>query len=238
MFQNFGYEVADLLKDAENIRYELCHPYVGTEHLLLAILKCNSEVSNLCLEYGLSYELFLDELNLVIGHASKASTINLYTPMLKRVLELALSDASENNNGKVKVNHLLLAMLEERDGVAIRIMLRLNIDLDELYEALKENLIINKKSKNLELMKVGINLTSKSNKATKVYGRENEIEMIIETLLRKEKNNPLLIGKAGVGKTAIVEELARRIVKKEVPKELQSIEVSLRKGLLKLLEKL
>ena len=225
MFQNFGYEIADLLKKAENLRFKLHHPYVGTEHLLLAILNSSSEVKNICNNYGLTYDNFKNELSLIIGHATEASTINLYTPMLKRVLELALNDASENNNGKVKVHHLLLAMLEEGDGVAIRIMARLNIDLDDLYDALKENLVVDKKTKNLEIMKIGIHLTNKNNKTSKLYGREDEIEMIIETLLRKEKNNPLLIGKAGVGKTAIVEELARRIVKKEVPVELQKMEI-------------
>ena len=125
MFQNFGYEIADLIKDAENIRFNLRHPYVGTEHLLLAILKNQNEVTKICQEYGLTASLFLQELELVIGHSSKPSELNLYTPMLKRVLELALNEASDNNNGKVKINHLLLAMLEERDGVAIRIMMRL-----------------------------------------------------------------------------------------------------------------
>ena len=225
MFQNFGYEIADLIKDAENIRFNLRHPYVGTEHLLLAILKNQNEVTKICQEYGLTASLFLQELELVIGHSSKPSELNLYTPMLKRVLELALNEASENNNGKVKINHLLLAMLEERDGVAIRIMMRLNIDLDDLYDALKDNLVVSRKSKNLEIMKIGIHLTNKNNKNSILAGRNNEIEIIIETLLRKEKNNPLLIGKAGVGKTAIVEELARRIVKKEVPIELQNMEI-------------
>ena len=225
MFQNFGYEIADLLKKAEDLRFKLHHPYVGTEHLLLAILNSSSEVKNICKDYGLTYDNFKNELSLVIGHATEASTINLYTPMLKRILELALNDANENNFGKVKINHLILAMLEEGDGMAIRIMARLNIDLDDLYDALKDNLVTTKKAKNLEIMKIGIHLTNKNNKFSKILGRDNEMEMIIETLLRKEKNNPLLIGKAGVGKTAIVEELARRIVKKEVPVELQKMEI-------------
>lgn len=225
MFQNFGYEITDILKKAEDLRFKLHHPYVGTEHLLLAILDDDNEVSKICLEYGLTYSKFKNELSLVVGHAKDSLEINLYTPMLKRILELALNDANENNFGKVKINHLLLAMLEEGDGMAIRIMARLNIDLDDLYDALKDNLVTTKKAKNLEIMKIGIHLTNKNNKFSKILGRDNEMEMIIETLLRKEKNNPLLIGKAGVGKTAIVEELARRIVKKEVPKPLENMEI-------------
>ncbi len=225
MFQNFGYDVACLFKNAEKIRYELCHPYVGTEHLLLAILNTDSVVKYICEDYGLTYSKFFDELSLIIGHASKASKINLYTPMLKRVIETSLNNASDNNNGKVTIQHLMLAILEEGDGVAVRIMMRLNINLDDLYDSLKDNIVFSKRNKNLEIMKIGNHLTDRNNKSLKLLGREEEIEMVIETLLRKEKNNPLLVGKAGVGKTAIVEELARRIVRKEVPLELQNMEI-------------
>ena len=225
MFYNFGYEISDLLKEAEKIRYNLRHPYVGTEHLLLAILKSDTLESQICQDFGLTYENFQNELETLVGHASKASELNLYTPMLKRVLEVALNEAAETNQGKVLISHLLFAMLEEGDGVAIRVMMALDIDLDNLYEELKENVVTEKKKKNLEITKIGIHLTGKCNKKNVLVGRENEIEMMIETLLRKQKNNPLLIGKAGVGKTALVEELARRIVCKEVPLELQNMEI-------------
>ncbi len=225
MFHNFGYEVSDLLKTAEHIRFEMRHPYVGTEHLLLAILKSNKKETEICREFGLTYDNFFEELEKVVGHASQKSSIVLYTPMLKRILELALSEAVEQNNGKVKISHLLMALIEEADGVAIRLMNHLDIDLDGLYNALKENINTSKKSKNLEIMKIGIHLTTKNNKYSKLYGRDKEIEQIIETLMRKQKNNPLLIGKAGVGKTAIVEELARQIVNHEVPSELENMEI-------------
>lgn len=225
MFHNFGYEVTDLLKKAEEIRYELRHPYVGTEHLLLALLSMDDSVRSLCQEFGLTYHGFYTNLVSVIGKASKAQEINLYTPMLKRVLELALEDATETNHGVVKPAHLLVAMLEEGDGVAIRILTSMEIDLDDLYDALKENLTVHKKKNNLEIMKIGIHLTGKCKKSTPLVGRDKEVELMIETLLRKQKNNPLLIGKAGVGKTALVEELARRIAQKDVPRELWGMEI-------------
>ena len=225
MFHNFGYEVANILKEAEKIRYELKHPYVGTEHLLLAILKNDKNVESICQKYGLTATTFEKELIKKIGKSSKAEKLNLYTPMLKRVLELAVEEASENNNGKVLSIHFILAMLEEGDGVAIRIMDSLNVPLNELYHTLKSKLTKEKRKTHLEITKIGINLTEKSQNLTPLIGRDKEIESIIETLLRKQKNNPLLIGKAGVGKTAIIEELARRIINKEVPKELENMEI-------------
>ena len=117
MFHNFGYEVAAILKKAEQIRLELRHPYVGTEHLLLAILKEENEVSFLLKEYNITYNDFKEELLFMVGQASKEQELNLYTGMLKQVIELASLDASENNKGLVTPSHLFLALLEEGEGI-------------------------------------------------------------------------------------------------------------------------
>ncbi len=223
MFHNFGYEVTDIIKEAEEIRYNLKHPYVGTEHLLLSILKNDKKVSKICESFDLTYQRFLDELIKTVGKAKSTLEINLYTPMLKKVLESALNFAMESNDGKVTPSHLVLAMLEEGDGVSVRIMMSLKIPMDALYDKLKVE--VKKKKKNLEIMKIGINLTNKCFKLNPLIKRDDELELIIETLLRKQKNNPLLIGKAGVGKTAIVEELSRRIKKGLVPEELRNVEI-------------
>ena len=223
MFHNFGYEVTDIIKEAEEIRYNLKHPYVGTEHLLLSILKNDKKVSKICESFDLTYQRFLDELIKTVGKAKSTLEINLYTPMLKKVLESALNFAMESNDGKVTPSHLILAMLEEGDGVSVRIMMSLKIPMDALYDKLKVE--VKKKKKNLEIMKIGINLTNKCFKLNPLIKRDDELELIIETLLRKQKNNPLLIGKAGVGKTAIVEELSRRIKKGLVPEELRNVEI-------------
>ena len=226
MFHNYGYEVTIILKNAEKIRYQLKHPYVGTEHLLLAILKEENEATKVFKEHEVTAESFKEELLSVVGEASRAQEINLYTPMLKRVIEIAQMNANENNKGLVTPTHLVLAILEEGEGVAIRILYNMDIPLDTIYETLKtKNISKEKRHKNLEIMKIGIPMSQNISKDSVIVGREKELSLMIETLLRKQKNNPLLIGKAGVGKTALVEELARRIKYHEVPEELEGMEI-------------
>ncbi len=225
MFHNFGFAISNLLEEAEKERENLKHPYVGSEHLLLAILKKNSDLSIQLEDLGLTYQKFKKELISVVGCSSRFQEIILYTPLLKRILELALEDAEENNNGIVTEEHLFLAMLEEGEGIAIRLMIGMDIDLEELYEHLKVKKNPTKKKENLEIYKIGNVLNEVINLEEMVVGREKEINLMIETLLRKKKNNPLLIGKAGVGKTALVEELVRRIEKGLVPDDLQQKEI-------------
>lgn len=223
MFNNFGVDVTNIFKRAEEERYGLKHPYVGTEHLLLAILKLDEEMKVFLKGYGLTYEKFKKELNIVVGNASKASDIVLYTPLLKRVINNAIENAKENNDGIVTTKHLMLSLLEEGEGIAIRILLSININIDSIYDNLnKENKINNQK---LELYDTGILLNDIVDFNETVVGRDKEIDLIIETLLRKKKNNPILIGDAGVGKTAIIEELTRRITKKEVPDNLFDMKI-------------
>lgn len=217
MFNNFGINISNLFKVAEKERYELKHPYVGTEHLLLAILKCDEELKSFLSKYNLTYDNFKKELILVVGTSFKSTTINLYTPMLKRVINTAISNSKEKCNGVVSSKELFLAIIEEGEGIAIRLLLGMGIDTDIIYSKLNDNIKSNKK---LEIFEVGVLLNSNINMNEQVIGRDKEIDSIIETLLRKKKNNPLLIGDAGVGKTAIVEEFVRRIEKKEVPEDL------------------
>ena len=226
MFHNYGHEVARIFKNAEKIRFELKHPYVGTEHLLLSILDFDNDVTNLFKEQGITAKTFKSELIKTIGVATKAQELNLYTPMLKRVIENANMEASENGNGLVTPVILVMSLLEEGDGIAIRILCSMDLDLDELYDSLKSISKQKEKSKkNLEILKIGIPLKDNISKEKTLIGREKEISFLIETLLRKQKNNPLLIGPAGTGKTAIVEELERMIINKEVPKELENKEI-------------
>lgn len=219
MFDNYGIEIAQIFKKAEKLRKILRHPYVGSEHLLLALLDSDNIVSRKLKLYGLTYEIFKSELINIVGKSNKDTDFVLYTPLLKRIIESANNDAAENNGGKVTERHLFVALLEEGEGIAIRIMLGLDIDLDSIYEELKFNLVGNKNEK-LEIMEIGNNLNKSVDESETVIGRDEEIASVIEALLRKKKSNPLLIGKAGVGKTAIVEELVRRIKKGLVPQEL------------------
>lgn len=223
MFGNFNEESRKVLILSRKEMYDLKHPYVGSEHLLLAILKSNNEVTKKLKKYDLTYDSLKNELTKIIGIGKKESEWFLYTPLLKRVIENAVIDSRENNN-EVTINHLFSSILEEGEGVAVRIMLGMNIDLDELYNEFSNKLVTTKKkNKKLLLDELGIDLTKKAlnNEIDPVIGRDNEIKRMLEILCRRNKNNPLLIGEAGVGKTAIVEELSRLIILNEVPKELK-----------------
>ena len=226
MFGNFTEETRKILIDAKKEMYELKHPYVGSEHLLLAILKENNNVSNKLKDYDLTYNILKEEIIKVVGIGSSNSKWFLYTPLLKRVIENAILDSKENNQGIVTIEHLFSSLLEEGEGVAIRILLGMDIDIDALYSefAYKLSNKTSKKNKKLLLEELGIDLTKKAlnNELDPVVGRDTEIKRVLEILSRRTKNNPILIGEAGVGKTAIVEELSRMIVSGNVPLQLKN----------------
>ena len=226
MFGNFTEEARKILVTAKKEMYDLKHPYVGSEHLLLAILKSENHISNKLKEYDLNYENFKNELIQVVGVGSTASEWFLYTPLLKRILENAVIDSKENNQGEVTISHLFSSLLEEGEGVAIRILLGMHIDLEELYSEFENKIVTpkGKKNKKLLLEELGVDLTKKAlnNEIDPVIGRDKEIKRVLEILCRRTKNNPLLIGEAGVGKTAIVEELSRMIAFGEVPISLKN----------------
>ena len=227
MFGNFTEEARIILTHAKKEMYELKHPYIGSEHLLLAILKGKNDISKKLLEYNLNYDKFKSEIIKVVGKGTKESEWFLYTPLLKRIIENAILDSKDNNSGNVTVEHLFSSMLEEGEGVAIRIMLGMNIDLEELYNEFSYKLVSKprgKKNKKLLLEELGVDLTEKALKGEldPVIGRDKEIKRVLEILSRRTKNNPLLIGEAGVGKTAIVEELSKMISTGDVPMSLKN----------------
>lgn len=227
MFGEFTEEARKILVSAKEEMYELKHPYVGSEHLLLAILKDNNTVSKKLKEYNLTYDVLKKEITNIIGVGSEHPEWFLYTPLLKRIIENAIVDSKENNNGDVTVEHLFASLLEEGEGVGIRIMLGMDIDLDKLYKDFSNKLIMSsktKKTKKLLIDELGYDLTKKAlnNELDPVIGRDEEISRLLEILCRRTKNNPILIGEAGVGKTAIVEELSRMVAFGEVPKKLKN----------------
>lgn len=222
MLGEFNEEARQIMVGAKKIMNELKHPYVGSEHLLLSMLHSYQPIADRLKESGLDYDRFYKEIVDVIGVGSKESPWFLYTPLLKRVLENAIIDSKENNNGEVTPEHLLSSLLEEGEGVAIRILIGMNIDIDDLYDEFSYKLTTKKTRKNehkLLIEDLGTDLTEKATKEEldPVIGRNDELNRVIEILCRRTKNNPLLIGEAGVGKTAIVEELSRRIAYGEVP---------------------
>ena len=225
MFGNFTEEARGIIVRAKKEMYNLKHPYVGSEHLLLAILKDNNDISKKLKKFGITYDKLKEEIINIIGIGSKETEWFLYTPLLKRIMENAIIDSKENNNGEVTIEHLFTSLLEEGEGVAIRIMIGMDIDIDKLYEEFSYKFVnVSKKNKSLLLEEIGIDLTkkAKNKELDPVIGREEEIKRIEEILCRRTKNNPLLIGPAGVGKTALVEELSRMITNEEVPFNLKN----------------
>ncbi len=216
MYNNYNLEVSKIFKGAEKLMMELNHSYVGTEHLLLSMLKNNEEIKDLLNRYCLTYDDFLDELQLLVKEETSKKSTCIYTPLLKRVIKNAF-DISKCNT--IKPIDLLVSLLEEGEGIAIRIMAGIGIDIDKLYDEIK--IKSKKNNPKLEIYNIGKDLTEYTTDDL-LIGREKEINLIIETLLRKNKNNPLLIGDAGVGKSAIVEELARRIKDGNVPNKLKN----------------
>ena len=223
MISNFNEDAGDILIKAKLEMLELRHPYVGTEHLVLAILHTKNELSEKLAKYNLTYTKFKKEILNIIGKGTKKSEFFLHTPLLKKVIENAIMDSKENNNGIVTPNHLFAALLDVGEGIAIRIFIGMNLNLDDLYDEFTEKLYNKKKNeKRLLIEELGVNINDKvkSKEIDPVIGREKEIDKLEEILCRRNKNNPLLIGQPGVGKTAIVEGLATLIEQEDVPNKL------------------
>lgn len=227
MFGNFSEEAQNILVKAKLEMLELKHPYIGTEHLVLSMLSHSKKIKEKLSSYHLDYEIFKKEIIKVLGIGEENNSLFLYTPLLKKVINSAILDSKDNNDGVVTTEHLFSSLLEEGEGVAIRIFLSMGIDISAMYAEFATSLVKKvkpKKNRKLLIEELGINLNekAKNNLTDPVIDRDKEIERVLEILCRRTKNNPILIGNAGVGKTAIVEELAKRIVTNEVPDYLKN----------------
>jgi len=213
-------------KEADNFN----HGYVGTEHILLGLIALGHGVAvNALQSLGIDIDSVRVEIEKAVGSGPETKTVGNvpFTPRAKKVLALSASEARALGHGYVGTEHILLGLLREGEGIAARVLENLDVDLDDaryvimkiLDDLAPEKETKQKKSKNPALNAFGRDLTklAKDGKLDPVIGREDEIERVIQILCRRTKNNPVLLGEAGVGKTAIAEGLAQNIVEGSVP---------------------
>lgn len=224
MFQKFDEDTKKVLKMAKYEMQELKHAFVGSEHLLLSILSNkNLDITRKLNSYNINYSNFKEKLINLIGRGNSLNTYFIYTPLLKRIIENAILDSKDDNRFEVNLIDLFLSFLDEGEGVGIRVLTSLGVNIDDLYlDFINVKPEKSKSKKKLSLYEWGYDLVQKAleNEIDPVIGRDKEINRLIEVLLRRKKNNPLLLGEAGVGKTAIVEGLALKISNKSVPPQL------------------
>src|SRR3972149_11442056 len=213
----------------------LKHDYIGTEHLLLGIIKLGeARAIEILTNIGLELNELRQSVEDVVQPSGGTMTLGQLplTARAKKTLELSGQEARALKSKDIDTEHILLALLKEEEGVAAQVLSMYDVDYKEAYEELK-NIITGrpsafgkkrKKSKTPALDHFGRDLTelARRGKLDPIIGRENEIERVTQILSRRKKNNPVLIGEPGVGKTAIVEGLAERIVESKVPQTLEN----------------